>query len=505
MSLKNNVIANYVGQGWRVIMSLAFVPLYIEYLGIEAYGLIGIFAMLQAWLGLLDMGMKPTLAREMARFTGGAHSFQSIWDLLRSVEIIAIVIAVFVAIGVWAASEWLASSWINLEKLSAETAAKAFALMGIVIALQFVESVYTSCLSGLQKQVLQNVVITVMGTVRGLGAVGILIWFSPTIGAFFIWQGLVSVLTLILFALLVYRELPVPLRSAKFSVPALLDIWHYAAGMMGITLLSLLLMQIDKLILSRLLTLEAFGYYALATLIANALYALVAPVSSAYFPRFTELETKEDDAALRQAFHDGAQLVTVLMGSAAIVLILFADRVLFLWTSDPVLTQEVAPFLTVLSLGALLNGLMVMPYHMQLAHGWTSLTIRINIIAVALMIPSIIVVVPIFGAIGAAWIWVALNAGYVFIGVHFMYKRIISAEKLNWYLNDLLLPLTVAFFSAKLCRWIFSVQFGFTGELAVLVGTSIVVLTASSFSTSFVRLRIIRFVSYHSRGLLQGK
>ena len=71
MSLRRNVLANYLGQGWRAIMSLAFVPVYIKYLGIEAYGLIGIFVMLQAWLTLLDMGMKPALAREMARFTGG--------------------------------------------------------------------------------------------------------------------------------------------------------------------------------------------------------------------------------------------------------------------------------------------------------------------------------------------------------------------------------------------------------------------------------------------------
>ena len=63
--LKRNLIANYIGQGWRFLISLAFVPLYIKYLGIEAYGLIGIFAMLQAWLGLLDMGMKPALGREI--------------------------------------------------------------------------------------------------------------------------------------------------------------------------------------------------------------------------------------------------------------------------------------------------------------------------------------------------------------------------------------------------------------------------------------------------------
>lgn len=43
--LKRNLIANYLGQGWTALMGLAFIPLYIRYLGIEAYGLIGLFPM----------------------------------------------------------------------------------------------------------------------------------------------------------------------------------------------------------------------------------------------------------------------------------------------------------------------------------------------------------------------------------------------------------------------------------------------------------------------------
>ena len=87
-SIKNNLIANYLGQGWVALMGLAFIPLYIRYLGMEAYGLIGLFAVIQAWMTLLDMGMTPTLNREMARYTAGAHSSQSIRDLLRSLEIL---------------------------------------------------------------------------------------------------------------------------------------------------------------------------------------------------------------------------------------------------------------------------------------------------------------------------------------------------------------------------------------------------------------------------------
>ena len=57
-------------------MGLIFVPVYIKYLGIESYGLIGFFASMQAWFALLDMGMTPTLGREIARFTGGSRTVE---------------------------------------------------------------------------------------------------------------------------------------------------------------------------------------------------------------------------------------------------------------------------------------------------------------------------------------------------------------------------------------------------------------------------------------------
>ena len=88
--LKSNLIANWIGQGWIALMGIAFVPLYIKYLGIEAYGLIGFFILLQNGLSIFDMGMSPTLTREMARFTGTEDNTKEIRKLLRSIEIIVL-------------------------------------------------------------------------------------------------------------------------------------------------------------------------------------------------------------------------------------------------------------------------------------------------------------------------------------------------------------------------------------------------------------------------------
>ncbi len=471
-------------------MSLAFIPLYIKYMGIESYGLIGIFALLQSWLGLLDMGMKPTLSREMARATGGAHSAQSIRDLLRSIEILTIAVASVIALGIWAASVWLASDWLRAEKLPVATVAQAFTIMGIVSALSFIEGIYSSSLLGLQRQVLLNGLSSATSTLRGLGAVGILMWVSPTLDAFFIWQGSVSILTVIVLGYATYHTLPKAKTCGHFSLTELRPVWRYAGGILGITLLALILTQIDKILLSKLISLSDYGYYTLAAVVAGALNIVGGPINQAWFPRLSELYTRNDQAGLIKTYHQGAQLVSVLMGSAALVLIVFTNPILQLWTGDIQLAHNIAPLVKVLVLGNLLNGLMWIPYQTQLAHGWTGLTIRINIVSVLVIVPAIIWAVPRYGAIGAAWVWVCLNAGYVLIGIHFMYRKILTGEKWRWYTDDILSPLLTATLTTLVVRWLAPPTVGSIGELVVLTFATILSATLAMLAAPELRQKL---------------
>lgn len=453
MPLKRNIIANYVGQGWTAIMGLAFIPLYIQYLGMESYGLIGLFAAMQAWLTLLDMGMTPTLNREMARFTAGVRDTQSMHDLLRSLETICVVLAVAVALAVWGASGYLAGDWLNAESLPVPVVAQAISIMGLVAALRFVEGIYRGSLFGLQRQVWYNGMNSVLATLRHGGAVFVLAWLSPTIQAFFYWQAAVSLLSVAVFSAGVHRALPVPPVPARFTFEAIADIWRFASGMMAITFLAILLTQVDKVLLSRLLSLESFGYYTLAVTVAGVLYLATGPITAALYPRLVELAALENEGPLASTYHQGAQLITVLMAPVMALLCVFPESVVFVWSGDTGLAESTAPILSVFVLGVFLNGLVHMPAQLQLAYGWVSLGIRTNIVAVMVLIPAILWVVPRYGAIGAAWIWVALNTGYVLITIQFMHRRLLLREKLEWYVADVLIPAIGAIGIMLLARW----------------------------------------------------
>jgi len=441
VSLKHNLAANYLGQAWVAIVGLAFLPLYAKYLGTEALGLIGVFTLLQTWLTLLDLGITPTLNREMARFSAGGHSAQSIADLLRTLEVVGAALAVAIAVALWAASGYLARNWLQSERLPVGVVAQALAVMGLVIALRFFEGIYRGALLGLQRQVFYNTVNAALATARHVGAAAIVAFFSPTIRAFYLWHGAVSVVAVIALGIAVHHSLPPTPASPQVSGNALAGVRRFAGGMLAITCLSLLVSQVDKLLLSRLLPLGEFGYYTLAATLAGALSLAVAPILQTIYPRLVELVTTDDQSRLAATYHQGSQLVAVTTVPAMLLLTVFPWGVVYTWSGQGQLATQTAPLLFPLALGTFLNALMWMPYQSQLAHGWTGLTIKINVVAVTIIVPAILWLVPRYGAPAAAWLWMALNAAYVLVAIHFMHRRILPGELRRWYVEDIAAPL----------------------------------------------------------------
>lgn len=433
-------------------MGLLFVPLYVRFLGIEAYGLIGIFSTLLALFGFLDLGLSATLNREMARLAVQEGKTREMRDLLRTLEIPYWLVGVSISIIVVASSPFIAYHWVNAEKLSPKTVQSAIMIMGLAVAFQWPMGLYTGGLMGLQRQVLLNGVNVAMATFRGLGAVFILWLVSPTVDAFFSWQIVASILHVSLMVFFLWRSLPDAAEPPRFRPKLLLNIWRFAAGMTGITVLVTILMQLDKVILSRMLSLKIFGYYALANVVAMNLGRFISPVFSAAYPRLTNLVALGDTEEITRLYHKSAQLVAVLILPAAFVVAFFSKEIMFLWTQNSATTEYTYVLLSILVMGTAINGLIYIPYALQLAFGWTKLAFLGNIVSVLLLVPLMILFTKIYGAVGAACVWVILNVGYMFISLPIMHRRLLHNEKRRWYCEDVGLPFGVALSVAGVLR-----------------------------------------------------
>jgi len=441
MNIRHNLIANFVGQGWVAVVSLAFIPLYIKYLGMEAYGLIGFFALLQGWLAALDMGLTPTLSREMARYAAGQHQPRDICEIFTSIETTFLVIAGLIALGLMALAGVIASAWLQTSQINLSSLTTALMLIAWLIAFRWLAGLYKGAINGLQNQVWLNACVAGFATLRAVGVLAVLHWLSSSIEAFFLYQCLLTLIEAAVLRARLLSYLPNVNPPARPRLRALAGIWQFAGGMLLITALATLLTQVDKLMLSRMLSLAQFGSYSLASSLSMTLSALAALVFTAIYPRLTGLVTQVGESTIAAHYHQYAQLMSMITIPPGLVLAFFADRVMFAWTGDPKLTAEVAPLLSILALGSLFNALMHLPYALQLAYGWTRFAINMNLISVLLLVPATYWSVSHHGPIAAAVVWMLLNLGYLLVGVPLMHRRLLRGECSRWYRFDIGLPL----------------------------------------------------------------
>jgi O-antigen/teichoic acid export membrane protein len=116
-----------------------------------------------------------------------------------------------------------------------------------------------------------------------------------------------------------------------------------------------------------------------------------------------------------------------------------------------------------------------------------------NALSVVLLVPTILWIVPIYGPIGAAWLWVALNTSYLTLGIYFMHRRLLPTEKWRWYVQDIAIPLAAATAIAWLCRWAAPSGLGEFGEFGVLLISSGCVLAATILAAPMVRDQAFEF------------
>jgi O-antigen/teichoic acid export membrane protein len=484
---RRDTLVNLLGRGWTALMAFAFVPVYIRLLGVEAYGLVGLAVTLQAVFALLDMGIATTLNRELARRgarAGAAEDAREARDLVRTLEALYWCAAAVIALVVAALAPAIATRWLHPHALSADTVVRALRLLGLMIALQFPFTLYESGLLGLRRQVTLNVILGSGATLRFGAVLGVLHWVSPTVEAFFAWQALVAVLQTTVAGVALWRRLPASPARPRFDRARLADSWRFAAGMAAISFTAVVLTQMDKVVLSKLLSLEAFGHYTLAATVAGALYILFLPLFQAVFPRLSHLVAADDTEGVRALYRRSAQWVAVLVLPAAVVLVLFGHDVMLLWTRDPAVADATWLVLALLAAGTALNGLMNIPYALQLAYGWTAFAFYQNVVAIVTLVPAVVLASRRFGPAGAAAVWLLLNFGYVTVGITVMHRRLLRGEQRHWY-DDTVVPLLAATAAAGLARLAF--PSGATTAapvlLATVLGALLLTYTAATLAT----------------------
>lgn len=492
MSLKRNILANYASQIYVTVVGIVMVPLYIKYIGAEAYGLVGFFAMLQAWFSLLDMGLTPTMARETARFNSGANDALSLRRLLRAMEGIFICIAVLGGVLMIASAEAISTGWLKVQMLPLIEVQYAITLMALIIALRWVSGLYRSAINGFERLTWLSGLNIAIATARFVLVIPLFIFVGTSPKIYFSYQLFLAILELFILLIQTYRLLPS--IDSKANIPwqwaPLRKVLKFSLSVAFTGIVWLLVTQTDKLILSKLLTLGDYAYFTLSVLVAAGVMTVSAPLSAALVPRLTKMSAEHDDAGLIQTYRDATQLIAVIAIPVALVLAFFSEQLLWVWTGDIEIARKAAPVLTLYSLGNGILALGAFPFYLQVAKGDLKLHMIGNAVFLVLLIPSLIWATLHYGMLGAGYVWLISNAVYFVLWVPKVHSHFVAGLHTKWLFQDVIPIVMSGIITSILLVKFLPLAVGRLSLLAELLLIGIILVVASSMTSSCIKSQL---------------
>jgi len=497
LSLKKNVLANYVSQFYVTGVGILILPLYIKHMGAEAYGLVGFFAMLQAWFTLLDFGLTPTIGRETARYLAGSITPLFYRQLLRALSIIFLFIA-FVGGGLlWSTTGVIASSWLTVENIAFNEVVFALEVIALSVSLRWLCGLYRGIITGSEQLVWLSFFNILISSLRFIGVFISMHFYGFTPKVFFIHQLLVALIEFCGLWLKGISLIPSKSdlnQSIGWSLSPVKSVLKFALTIAFTSSVWVLVTQVDKLILSGILSLNDYGYFTLSVLVASGILVISGPVSGAIMPRMSRLfaENKFDDLLI--VYRNSTQLVSVIAGTAAIIIAFWAEPILLVWSGDATVAANSSYILKLYALGNAVLAIAAFPYYLQYAMGNLRYHLIGNFIILIALIPAIIFAASNFGGVGAGYAWLSVNSIYLIFWVSYVHHKLKPGLHLKWLINDCLLIYLPIILVLSICEsFKFENLVGWKSFIYYCSVFTLVVFTAA-FTSSFLRRRILLFI-----------
>ncbi|MDF1485192.1 oligosaccharide flippase family protein [Ramlibacter sp. H39-3-26] len=494
MRLAHNLFVGALGSVAPALLGLIMVPVYLHFLGAEQYGLIAFYLLLQSLVQVFDAGITTTVNREVARScVEGSHA--DIMTTARLVQALAWLswgIAAVIAISLLLLAPFVVRSWLQLHQLSMHQATMALALMAVTLGLRWPIGLYQSVLLGAEKIIRSSQINLVMVMLLYGGAGLIVAWVSSDVRYFFAWNALVGLLHVLTMRASAAQTLTPP-ADFRPHFDVLLRVWRFSFVMFLISMIGMIYMQMDKLLLSHLLTLEQFGQYALASLAASGFYIIVMPVFNVAYPRFSMLIASGNREELIHFYRDFCYLQSCFLFPLVLAFIIGGEALVRIWTHDASLALLVAPIMALLGIGCALHGMMFLPHALTLAAGAVRLALYVNIMVLVLAVPLVWFLALHHGALGAAVAWLAFQSAHLFFGSWLTHRVLLPGMELPWLVSDIGPPLVVAV-GMGMAIWLArggaggDVRFG-SGNDAVWTGGALCIATWGLLWLTSSRLR----------------
>ncbi|MEL4340213.1 oligosaccharide flippase family protein [Shewanella xiamenensis] len=468
------LLSLYSAQLLKVVLPLLFIPLIINLVGIEQYGLVSFLMLLISLLGLIDAGISGGMVRLISTTKDNLILLKGSLSLWSRVLALVVFLSILIAFIFFAAADLISLYWIKSD-LDESFLKKCLNIIGIITALTFIKGYLISKVVGYEKHVQLSAWQALIVASQYIFSYVALIYINNTIEVYLyaiaVFTIIDCIVVLTMGVVFSYKNRTDLLQSSQSSHHNIEKMSESEVGMKqflansvslsSLTIIWTLASQADKIILSSAVDIETFSYYQIAAQVSLCINLLIMPLNQYLMPRLSSMYAAGQTDSFTKLWFYFLFYFSGFLAFFSPLYIFYGQTVIELWLGDEVLSDNVHIFLRWLFFSAIFQAVSNFLFIYYYAINKLNKQLVAYLVYCVLTLPCVYVIALFYGA-EACSIFVMFSS-FVFLSV---WGGISVKYYIGFFQYRLLIYIVMLFCSSALI--LYAIDHFFGGENAVL-------------------------------------
>lgn len=371
-SVAGNVAANIAGQFVFVLSGFLLPRLVFDRIGVEMLGVWDFGWALVAHLTLVGGGVLSAVSREVAQYTGN-HDVARLRSVISTCFVLFAVVGAVVAVVTAAAAAFISVFLPGMSAAAVADARWVVVLLGLSSAVHFPFHVFNGVITGHQRYVLHNVIVsgTHLATIAVVLAVLLLGLGLPAMAGVYLLGELTAGGIKLYFARRICPEWRIARRH--LSRQMLRHVLTFGGKTFLRSVSTVVLYQTNLVFVGYFLGVEAVALFARPRSLVRTVDRVIQKVAMVFTPRASYLQARGERRALLQSMHQATQYILYVALPSVLLLALLGGPLLEVWMGGKFANGTL---IAVLAIGHLAVFAQRGAYHVLMGmarHGWPAL------------------------------------------------------------------------------------------------------------------------------------
>jgi len=395
-----HTIYNLIGLGVPLIAAVLTIPVLINELGTERFGLLTLIWAVVSYFGLFDMGLGRALTQHLAiLFAKKEHE---------DVGVVVITAIVLMALlGLFAGSVMVfmapwAVGFIEDVPDKKETIYSIYA-MSLAMPAIIMTSGFRGVLVAKHAFGIVNMIRLPMGLFTFLGPWAVVIYGQPKLDLIALVLVAGRIVACVIHGWFAWRVLPNNRGPLSVSIKHIKTLFISGGWMTVSNVISPFMGYVDRFLIGAIVSATAVAYYVTPYEIVTKLWIVPGALTAVLFPTFAAQVARCSEESWK-LFNKAVYWLFILLLPISITLMFFAHDIMSLWISDEFASNS-AILLQVFSVGIIFNCIAHVPFSLIQSAGQAKLTAITHIIELPIFIAILWWMTSSYGVMGAAMAW----------------------------------------------------------------------------------------------------